>query len=299
MKTVKLIIVAFSVSALMGCFVLSCSADDLTVEETTVDMKGVNNKGLDNRVTVEKDVEWVYWLDVECGDFTDYLYGPVTAHVVTFYKDGEAIGTNYHTFGTIYSANTDEVFTVNEVSFDTFSETAIPFRFNIRGNMGSHYVGNGIWDYEPDDPNTGTLIIRKFICAGSNSGLDNRSTVEWDVPWLFDYWLDVECGDWTDVLIGKATALVVTHYKDGEAIGTIYHSTGTAKSENTGEEFNIREVSFDNYSEKVIDFHFNVKGNMGTQYIGNMSWEYGINDDPNSGIMITRKFKCLEHGGGN
>ena len=121
-------------------------------------------------------------------------------------------------------------------------------------------------------------------------GDDNKTTVEWNVPWFFDYYLEVDCGDWTDLLIGQATAHVVTHYKDGEAIGTIYHSTGTATSESTGEEFNIREVSFDNFAEKVIDFHFNVKGNMGSHYIGRMSWEYNSYDD--EGILTIRKFLC-------
>ena len=172
MKTVKLIIVAFSVSALMGCFVLGCSSESITTEENVVDMKGLVNKGN-----------------------------------------------------------------------------------------------------------------------------DNRTTVEWDVPWFFDYYLEVDCGDWTDLLIGEATAHVITHYKDGEAIGTIYHSTGTAKSEKTGEEFNIREVSFDNFSEQVIDFHFNVKGNMGSHYIGRMSWEYESYDD--EGFLITRKFLCPGNNNGN
>jgi len=170
MKTLKLIIMAFSVSALMNCFVMSCSSDDLTGEEKVADMKSLIKKDFNNKSIVEEDVEWFYWLDVECGDWTDQLTGPVTAHVVTHFKDGEAIGTMYHTTGIIESANTEEIFTVSEVSFDIFSESSIGLHFNVRGNMGTHYVGDGVWDYEPGDWDTGTLIYRKFLCPGNNNG---------------------------------------------------------------------------------------------------------------------------------
>ena len=175
MKTIKCI-TGVLVSILMACFVLSCSSDALTSDPSvegnlTLDKNNLNKNGLDNRSTVEEDVEWEYWLDVDCDGWTDQLSGPVTAHVVTHYKDGEPIGTMYHTSGTIYSLNTDEIFTVSEVSFDTFAELSIVFHFNIRGNMGSHYIGRMIWNYEVYDPWTGTLITRKFLClknGGSN-----------------------------------------------------------------------------------------------------------------------------------
>ena len=119
------------------------------------------------KATVEWDVEWYYWLDVKCGDFEDFLEGPVNAHVVTHYdKDGEIINTIFHTTGTVFSNATGEEFMVNEVSWDDFAGTAIPFQFNIRGNQGSHYVGRGIWDYEPGDWDTGVLTLSKFICPG-------------------------------------------------------------------------------------------------------------------------------------
>jgi hypothetical protein len=120
------------------------------------------------KATVEWDVVWDYWLDVECGGITDNLIGPVTAHVVTHYnKDGEIINTIFHTTGMVSSTETGEVFMVNEVSWDDFAGTSIDFQFNIRGNQGSHYVGRGIWDYVPGDWDTGVLTLSKFVCPGS------------------------------------------------------------------------------------------------------------------------------------
>ena len=169
MKTVKKFIKVFSVCALLSCFVLSCSSDSVATEETVVDMKGLVTKGNDNRSTVEWDVPWFfdYYLEVDCNDWTDLLIGQATAHVVTHYKDGEAIGTIYHSTATAESVNTGEVFSVREVSFDNFAEQVINFHFNVKGNMGSHYIGDMTWEYDIYDPNSGILITRKFLCPGS------------------------------------------------------------------------------------------------------------------------------------
>ncbi len=169
MKAVRLLIMLCSVSVFMGTFVLSCSAEDLAKEETVMDIKDLDNaiKGSGNSATVEWEVEWDYWLDVECDGFTDFLSGPVTAHVVSHYKNGEMISTIYRTRGVVESANTDEVFIVNEVSRDNFGESYIDFQFNIRGDMGTHYIGRMIWDYEPGDWDTGILITRRFVCPGN------------------------------------------------------------------------------------------------------------------------------------
>lgn len=169
MRTVRLIIMLFSVSVFLGTFVSGCSADSLAGEETVQGIKDLEkaNRGSANSATVEWEVEWDYWLDVECDGFTDYLTGPVTAHVVSHYRNGEMISTIYRTRGVVESANTDEVFIVNEVSRDNFAESFIDFQFNIRGNMGSHYNGRMIWDYEPGDWGTGILITRRFNCPGN------------------------------------------------------------------------------------------------------------------------------------
>ena len=174
MKTIKCI-TGVLVSVLISCFSLSCATEDLTTEESVqgniaLEKYDLNKKGFDNKSTVDWEVEWEYWLDVECGDWTDQLIGPVTAHVVTHYKDGEAIGTIYHTSGIIESANTDEVFIVTENSFDNFSKHAIEFHFNIRGNMGTHYVGKMTWEYDEYDPWTGIMITRKFLCLENGGG---------------------------------------------------------------------------------------------------------------------------------
>lgn len=150
----------------------SCNQEDEIIDvdlesiqdEVTVVAKNVH----DNGSTVEWDVEWTYWIDVECGDWTDSLSGPVTAHVVSHYKNGEIISTIFHTTGVIQSANTNEVFIVNEVSRDNFAADYIDFQFNLRGNMGSHYIGTMTWDYVPGDPNTGIMITHRFVCPGSN-----------------------------------------------------------------------------------------------------------------------------------
>ena len=149
----------------------SCNQEDEiidpTLNKTQDEVTIVGQKSHNNRSTVEWDVEWTYWLDVECGDWTDLLSGPVTAHVVSHYKNGEIISTIFHTTGLIESANTDEVFIVNEVSKDNFPADYIDLQFNIRGNMGSHYIGTMTWDYVPGDWDTGIMITRRFVCPGS------------------------------------------------------------------------------------------------------------------------------------
>jgi hypothetical protein len=119
------------------------------------------------KASVEWDYQWEYWIDVECGEFTDILSGPVTAHVVFHHnKDGDPIKANWHTTGIIFSQETDEVFIVNEVSKDDMQGTSVDLHFNIRGNMGSHYVGSATWDYEPDDTYSGVMTYHKFLCPG-------------------------------------------------------------------------------------------------------------------------------------
>ena len=149
----------------------SCNQEDEiidpTLNKTQDEVTIVGQKSHNNRSTVEWDVEWTYWLDVECGDWTDLLSGPVTAHVVSHYKNGEIFSTIFHTTGLIESANTDEVFIVNEVSKDNFPADYIDLQFNIRGNMGSHYIGTMTWDYVPGDWDTGIMITRRFVCPGS------------------------------------------------------------------------------------------------------------------------------------
>ena len=154
---------------LFSIFLYTCEDEiiDVPLDSIQDEVTVVGKKGLDNRSTVEWDVEWTYWLDVECGDWTDSLSGPVTAHVVSHYKNGEIISTIFHTTGLVESANTDEVFIVNEVSKDNFLADYIDFHFNIRGNMGSHYRGTMTWDYVPGDWDTGIMITRRFVCPGS------------------------------------------------------------------------------------------------------------------------------------
>ena len=121
------------------------------------------------KATVEWDYEWEYWLDVKCGDFTDVLIGPVTSHVVTHHnKDGDPIKANWHTTGVISSDKTGEVFIVNESSKDDIQGTSVDLHFNLRGNMGSHYVGSATWDYdfEPDGTYSGVMTYHKFLCPG-------------------------------------------------------------------------------------------------------------------------------------
>ena len=163
LKSIKTVAVIF-----LSLVIFSCQVEQIEPQDTFLTESDQNMLRSDNRSTVEWDVEWIYWLDVECGDWTDLLSGPVTAHVVSHYKNGEIISTIFHTKGVVESANTDEVFIVNEVSKDNFAEDYIDIHFNIRGNMGSHYVGAMTWDYVPGDWDTGIMITRKFVCPGSN-----------------------------------------------------------------------------------------------------------------------------------
>ena len=123
--------------------------------------------------------------------------------------------------------------------------------------------------------------------AQSQKALDNRSVVQTETPWY--YWVPVDCNGFEDYLEGWATSTSVTHFKNGEVVGSTWKTIAEATSMETGEVFTCRENSLTK-SDWVVRFHFNCIGNEGTRYIGSMSWD--IINDPNFQNVIVHKFVC-------
>jgi hypothetical protein len=123
--------------------------------------------------------------------------------------------------------------------------------------------------------------------AQSQKALDNRSVVQTEAPWFYE--APVVCNGFTDALLGWATSTSVTHYKNGEVVGSSWRTIAEATSVETGEVFTCRENSLTK-SDWVVFFHFNCIGDEGTRYIGSMSWDM-INDPLFQNVVI-HKFVC-------
>lgn len=91
------------------------------------------------------------------GDQVDLLLGPVTLHIIDYYKNWEWIWRKIQYTGEIVSVGfvdsfgetiggTGEVFSIKDIwKFDPFSAIG-PGHFNARGNQGSHYLISYLWD---------------------------------------------------------------------------------------------------------------------------------------------------------
>ncbi|MDX9904190.1 MAG: hypothetical protein RB288_08955 [Bacteroidales bacterium] len=91
------------------------------------------------------------------GEQVDMLLGPVSMHIIDFYKNWEWIWRKIQYSGEIVSVGfldssgemvggTGEVFSIKDIwKFDALSAIG-PGHFNARGNHGSHYLINYIWD---------------------------------------------------------------------------------------------------------------------------------------------------------
>ena len=106
-----------------------------------------------------------YWQPIKCNGFVDNLVGIVTIHWVVKFKNGLPVCANEHIFGTVYSTETPEVFTLAEKDKLVYSGLDMSFvhwHFNLIGNMGSHYIGAMTWDIL----GSGEMWFDKLICVG-------------------------------------------------------------------------------------------------------------------------------------
>jgi len=108
--------------------------------------------------------EWLYFQPVYCdGELADMLTGNATASGVRHYVDGILKWANYKNRGNVTSEWTGEVFKLRETDQrEIYSEGKVTWHWNLKGNMGSHYVGSASWDYIND-----IITIHKSICVGS------------------------------------------------------------------------------------------------------------------------------------
>jgi hypothetical protein len=130
-------------------------------------------------------------------------------------------------------------------------------------------------------------IAMTQLSAQSQKALDNRSVVRTELPWFYE--APVVCNGFTDVLIGSATSTSVTHYKNGEVVGSSWRTIAEATSAATGEVFAVKENSLTK-ADWVVTFHFNAIGEFGTRYIGSMTWD--MINDPLFQNVIVNKFVC-------
>jgi hypothetical protein len=91
------------------------------------------------------------------GDQVDLLMGPVTYHILDYYKNWEWVWRKIEYSGEILSVGfedsygetiggTGEVFSIKDIwKFDPLSAIG-PGHYNARGNQGSHYLIKYIWD---------------------------------------------------------------------------------------------------------------------------------------------------------
>lgn len=106
------------------------------------------------------------------GDQVDLLLGPVTMHILDFYKNWEWIWRKIQYSGEIVSVGfinsegetiggTGEVFSIKDIWKLDVNSLLGPGHFNAIGNQGSHYVIKYIWD-----DNTYSFIFVSAVWPG-------------------------------------------------------------------------------------------------------------------------------------
>ena len=122
------------------------------------------------------------------------------------------------------------------------------------------------------------LIVCVFMCAtwtySTAQDKANKAVQGWSTS---TYWSPVFCdGEFVEVLSGGEIRVhFVKHYKDGLFINRIDQIKGTVTSEQTGEVFKIREVDKTYFTDSWnVTWHYNLKGDMGTHYIGTLTYNY-------------------------
>lgn len=137
---------------LMGC----SKADNESLNANANQVKSAPQNG-----TVSYYWTGGYFTPLICGGVEiDYLSGNVDWHIRDHYKDGEIVWTIYNATGNLTSANTGEVFDINESDKVNVAAGEYTFHSNIIGNQGSHYIlsGTGLLYYP------WTVTVEKAVC---------------------------------------------------------------------------------------------------------------------------------------
>lgn len=126
------------------------------------------------------------------------------------------------------------------------------------------------------------LLVAGFTRLSAQNGKDGTGSYS---EWYTNSYSDpVFCEgvlvDWLDMSI---TVHHKAHFLKGDWLTCFTQSTGTAVSENTGENFVIKEIAkqdnnvitADNW-EWVAEVHFEAIGDRGTHYIGSFTLNYEI-----------------------
>ena len=133
----------------MKAKIFFCTCLILGFSLTQLYAQGNNGKGNDNRAVVTEETWTGYNQPVWCtgntaADPDDYLTGTAYIHAVFHLKDGKIIKRNVTMTGEATSP-TGEVFKIKEHDVENWEEFWVEgimhWRFNLKGNMGSHYIG--------------------------------------------------------------------------------------------------------------------------------------------------------------
>ncbi|MEI8115252.1 MAG: hypothetical protein WCI54_16595 [Bacteroidia bacterium] len=134
-----------------------------------------------------------------------------------------------------------------------------------------------------------------FVCLFLGIGLTQLSAQDFSLPkngengsvtsrFTTWYWLPVYIdGVMVDELSGDVEWHIIIRYKNGAMINVIDKITGISIQSKTGENFTGSEIDRQNIEDQLGIWHFNLKGNQGTHYIGTLTqtnW-----DNPPGGVI--------------
>lgn len=93
------------------------------------------------------------------------------------------------------------------------------------------------------------------------------------------YYTPVFCdGVWIDRVEGVLKIHVVNHFKNGEWIWQNLQIKGEATGRFTGETFKLKMIEKYSNVTGVSTWHYNMKGDMGSHYIGSLTYNYSNGD---------------------
>ena len=117
------------------------------------------------------------------------------------------------------------------------------------------------------------LIMGVALTQATAQNKGNKTVQGW---YQSTYWTPVYCGDEiVDYLSGGILRVhYVIHYKDGNYQWETDQLKGEVTSQ-TGEVFQIREIDKTYFTDHwYITWHYNLIGNLGTHYIGTLTYSY-------------------------
>ena len=85
-------------------------------------------------------------VEVYCdGELTDYVEGVMKVHWV--FHAGEEFWQILQVKGTATSSKSGEVFKYKEMDKKDFFDGPVTYHYNLKGNMGNHYIGTATVDF--------------------------------------------------------------------------------------------------------------------------------------------------------